>query len=1845
MKRRFFQNLMMVLFCAVLVNMAFLTKRAWAGYTEKYESWTASAADAWVEQDLSGAPFSVPANAVCEIVIKHSKTYPEYYGGVRAKDSTIDDRKVLIVEAEGVAEKHGSEMVTMHVQANADSKIECYSDDTTYVTFQLVGYWDSGTYVEKFETFTAGADGDPNGWQTKSLSGYGVGANQVCEVVIANKAAALEQEGGVIAGGSSLETRKILIQEAEDGGVNTVTMLVKADGSSQIQAYAQVDANIDFYLIGYWTTNPTGLSFVEKFASISKPAEDGVWDEKDLSGDGVPANAVVEIVMGNDEGALSLDQGVRGFSLGRIFQINQAQAGGLCCVRMHALSDASSKIEVYHEVVAEVFVFYLTGYWEPPPAEEPSASSVSCRPIRVTGTTKVRIDYTLTDAQSNDCDFNTLNNQAQYSTNGTDWYDIGDANLSGTKTGADSLPTGKVHNAGFEPLYWECGNDVRGNYWVRIKPRDTDGNYATSYATSASFQITQPGDVVINELMWMGDLGDYLHEWIELRNTSDKDIDLSDWNITKNTGTEAFLDISLTGLTIKATGDASGDDYFLISNSAADACNLKDGMTVDKVDASVDLSNTALQIKIYSYTWNASNNENICIDTAWNGAAPTKGDNTNKYSMERVATPGDGTDPDNWQTAEDSVNWDTACTERGTPRLSNTNPTLVGLADFQALAYEREVWLWWRTASEVGNAGFNLYRSENKNGPYTRLNDSLIPGLLYSVTGKVYWYLDSDVFDGTTYYYKLEDVDCFGNKTQHGPVWATPGIDSDNDGIPDGWEKKYGLDPYVNDGGLDPDNDGFTNYEEFLNDTNPFIPDIEGVTPPRPPEEPSVKKEGIEIIESTESGVTLELTTEEFDEEEKIEEGITYQRVSIPGYIHGHSFKIGKPQVPMKGALLGIPSDAEITLSILDSESTILSDYNLYPVPAQEAKESGKIKYVAEIFTKDEIAYSSDAFYPDNLAELGFTGYKRDQKVVQIKLYPIQFNPVTKELKFYKKIRVRLDFASGGGTSVHRIARLPSLFSTPAWADESPSFPSDFPNPAYKISLSQDGIYRLTHTYLTDAGMNLSASLSTFKLYNEGSEIPIYVYDEDEDNVFDSTDYIEFYGKAKDTKYTTTNAYWLTSGGIPSDSRISEKNNTGSSEEAVSNFFSLKEKEEDLRYDGLCPGADTFDRWFFSEVVPVVTPAQPVLSQDYTITLTDVASTEENARIRVTLRGFWDIPPENNNHAKVYVNNNEVGEVSWDGQEEKTLDETFPQNYLLEGDNEITVEAILVPGAEWGGDIHLDTIKINYYRNFVAENDSLKFSNETTADHRFEISGFTTNDVEIFDITDADNPQHITFTVGGSCTAEFNDTITEATTYLAQTPVIPTSIEEYINSGTRSEDNGADYIIITYDDFYNENDPDNPIVKLKNHRASRGLRVKVVKITDVYDEFNHGVFNPKAIKDFLTYAYDYWQKPEPTYVLLVGDGHFDYKNNMGTSPTNYIPPYSSYTTFIGEAANDNWYSWIKDDDHIPDIYIGRLPVRDSDELKYIVDKILAYEGTASTNTWENKILLVADDGEPLFETTNNSLASGPCEVTTSYLSTDYNGDASACKNAIINAIDNGVAIVNYAGHGWLDFWAHEYLFRSLDVDSLTNGEKLPFFVSMSCTNGLFTDLTTDSLAEELLKAENKGAIGVFTSSGESSPSGQRILDEGLFQAFFGGTTHILGDAIAQAHTTFMANGSGYEDISETFSLLGDPALELKLPFPAGDGHTHGLTCPIASVAYGTSMAEEVEVFRNFRDECLLTNRKGRALVRFYYRHSPPISRFIEKKKALKALMRAGLKPILWLTKKATKPPHKYPIWE
>ncbi len=107
--------------------------------------------------------------------------------------------------------------------------------------------------------------------------------------------------------------------------------------------------------------------------------------------------------------------------------------------------------------------------------------------------------------------------------------------------------------------------------------------------------------------------------------------------------------------------------------------------------------------------------------------------------------------------------------------FSNERTTAIELISFTAEAGAGSVTLAWETAAEIDNEGFNLWRGEATDGPYAKLNASLIPAQGDPDTGAGYEYVDSDVVKGVTYYYKLEDVDLHGVSTFHGPLSATAG--------------------------------------------------------------------------------------------------------------------------------------------------------------------------------------------------------------------------------------------------------------------------------------------------------------------------------------------------------------------------------------------------------------------------------------------------------------------------------------------------------------------------------------------------------------------------------------------------------------------------------------------------------------------------------------------------------------------------------------------------------------------------------------------------------------------------------------------------------------------------------------------------------------------------------------------------------------------------------------------------------------------------------------------------------------------------------------------------------------
>ena len=326
-------------------------------YVERFQAWTATSAGAWETKDLNGSPFFVPAGATAEVAVRNSSTTNERLGGVRAVGSSLT-RRLQLHQALG----GGTDLVVMHVRADSASRVEHYAENATNVDFALLGFWSCGTYVERFDSLTAGASAS---WQDAPLCAYGVGPGYAAELLMTNSNATAEREAGVRTNGSSL-ARTLNLHDATGGGVDTASMIVRADSSTSayVELYAQVDADIGFNLLGYWSTPP--LAYTEAFATAGSPTVDATWQDVDLTSAGVPDGAVAEFALENDFATGENNMGVRtnGSSLARLLNIHDAAGGGGDFGRLHVLSDSTATIEFYHQDVSDAHTFRVLGYWD-----------------------------------------------------------------------------------------------------------------------------------------------------------------------------------------------------------------------------------------------------------------------------------------------------------------------------------------------------------------------------------------------------------------------------------------------------------------------------------------------------------------------------------------------------------------------------------------------------------------------------------------------------------------------------------------------------------------------------------------------------------------------------------------------------------------------------------------------------------------------------------------------------------------------------------------------------------------------------------------------------------------------------------------------------------------------------------------------------------------------------------------------------------------------------------------------------------------------------------------------------------------------------------------------------------------------------------------------------------------------------------------------------------------------------------------------------------------------------------------------------------------------------------------
>jgi len=905
----------------------------------------------------------------------------------------------------------------------------------------------------------------------------------------------------------------------------------------------------------------------------------------------------------------------------------------------------------------------------------------------------------------------------------------------------------------------------------------------------------------------------------------------------------------------------------------------------------------------------------------------------------------------------------------------------------------------------------------------------------------------------------------------------------------------------------------------------------------------------------------------------------------------------GDPFLPNRFYKIGVPLNSNPEVRILELEQEVMKDRFIISTPDSSDQSFEELKYNSD-------TYGRNAFFPLEQAEINSQSIFRYIKLASLSISPFQFNPVERTLVFNKRIVLQVDFKSDQNISdlvlpvsdkmteemisyslinpreaSTFLGKIRSATQSPQenyWYDASKNY--------FKIYLKTKGIYRLSFEYLVSIGVPISGGVqsNSINIYNDGQSIPLDIVDNG-DSIFNAGDYIDFVGyPPKPTPFTTSNiynlnsVYWLSYQETTNPNRYLDKN--GFPSNFTRTFYSTPHTlhfEKDSLYVRLGYAQNgNRDYWYWGTATAQnrqSTFAFEDLFEDFK----DRNLDSNWITLKVQLHGmtnFYNCSTDH--HADIKITDQLIGSIYWDGQKEATFNKRF---YVSTDSIKIYPTGnrlnVFVYGDTCPDTLGLnsDDIRINWYefeyeRFHRVRGTSFNFKSpqNISGANRYWLWQWESDSMKILIPQKSEmikNPQIINDV---DKTVFFVDTVTNSTEYFCiagESYNLPDSIIRDVPSDLRNISNGADYIIITHPkfssianqlaEFRQNNFPDENITN---------PRIKVVDIQQIYDEFSFGLLDPFALKSFVKYAFENWTSPvspAPTYIVLVGDMSYDYRQLLSDSRPNFIPSLPYFARDYGQAASDNNIVSISGpNDYVPDLAIGRISIETVEEGNIILQKIINYPADNS-KAWKHNVLLLASGlsyldqlqlrfNEKTFDLKNNYVSPNGYRSsivlnfpdTTKPEQEQYRGGGPKIREEI----NKGAALVNYYGHGGGYQW--DLTFLDDDIYALENGSKLPMVLSVTCYTAHFDNQNV--FGEQFNKVEGKGSIGFLGSSGLTYWSSGVSMNNLIFSNIFNQKNFIIGKVVLIAKNQLSPVGLNELQIA-LLTYLGDPLLKIALP--------------------------------------------------------------------------------------------------
>jgi PKD repeat protein len=380
---------------------------------------------------------------------------------------------------------------------------------------------------------------------------------------------------------------------------------------------------------------------------------------------------------------------------------------------------------------------------------------------------------------------------------------------------------------------------------------------------------------------------------------------------------------------------------------------------------------------------------------------------------------------------------------------------------------------------------------------------------------------------------------------------------------------------------------------------------------------------------------------------------------------------------------------------------------------------------------------------------------------------------------------------------------------------------------------------------------------------------------------------------------------------------------------------------------------------------------------------------------------------------------------------------------------------------------------------------------------------------------------------------------------------------QFLNSSNTDYTPVPDYgkmLVISYGAFMTAMQP---FVDWKN---SMGIPTEMVDVASIGT-------TATAIK---TYISNYYNTNGLTFVLLVGDAP--------QIPTN--------TTGSLGGPSDVAYGYIVGNDHYPDLFVGRFSAENVTHVQTMVQRTLEYEQNPLTTTdWFSKGLGIGSDQGPgddneydyqhIRNIRNDLMAFTYTGVAELYDGSQGGEDQAgnptpAMVSTVLNA---GSSIINYTGHGSDNSWGTTG-FSNSNVNALTNQHMWPFIFSVACVNGNFSAGTC--FAEAWLRAANGGSptgavatlMSTINQSWDPPMDGEDEMDDILVETYPDNVKRTFG-GISMNGCMHMNDeyGSGGDEMTDTWTIFGDPSLMVRTAMPVAIIATHAPNIFLGSSAF------------------------------------------------------------------------------